>query len=499
MRITAPVLTVFRRAPARRTWQERVAHRQQPAPGSTGHATGGTAVLDRPNDAGVIEPPETLAAEGDGERTPAGDANLPERWEGTVILEGVRTSDARQIKEGALSWRPLPLPLMFQKETQPGHWESVMAGNIETLERRDGGVIWGTGRLDLGSEDGREAARQMQENLLRWVSADVSVEEWELIEEGECDLEDILFGGGEDCVIVEQINKGDVMGATLCYFPAFEDAVVEPAAALVAAAGPVGDKRRYVRTQPLEWANDSLVASLVASLGVESPPAEWFEDPALTEPTPFTVTDDGRVFGHLALWGTCHIGRDDVCIEPPHSATDYAYYMLGEPPVEGVAGVGKITMATGHAALDLRYQQAVSHYDDTGTVVCEVASGEDDHGIWVAGALSPGVDELSVRRLKASALSGDWRRIGGVLELVAVLAVNVPGYPVPRARSLVAGGEQLSLVASLGPQTAGPRQMAARVAGLEAEVRRLGQMLVPLRPAITAALQEQIRGDAAAN
>jgi hypothetical protein len=47
--------------------------------------------------------------------------------------------------------------------------------------------------------------------------------------------------------------------------------------------------------------------------------AAWFRNPHLDGPTPLTVTDDGRVYGHLALWGTCHTGFDGVCIEPPHS------------------------------------------------------------------------------------------------------------------------------------------------------------------------------------
>jgi hypothetical protein len=43
----------------------------------------------------------------------------------------------------------------------------------------------------------------------------------------------------------------------------------------------------------------------------------------------------------------------------------------------------------------------------------------------------------------ASDVSGDWRRIGSGLELVAVLAVNVPGFPKIRVK------EAYGLVASL--------------------------------------------------
>jgi hypothetical protein len=73
----------------------------------------------------------------------------------------------------------------------------------------------------------------------------------------------------------------------------------------------------------------------------------------------------------------------------------------------------------------------------------DVTAGEDDFGIWVAGALRPGLRAEDVRALMASDVSGDWRRIGGSLELVAVLAVNVPGFPKIRVK------ESLGLVASL--------------------------------------------------
>ena len=41
-----------------------------------------------------------------------------------------------------------------------------------------------------------------------------------------------------------------------------------------------------------------------------------------------------------------------------------------------------------------------------------------------------------------------WRKVGAGMELVAALGVNVPGFPVPRTRALVAGGQMQSLVAA---------------------------------------------------
>src|SRR5699024_7344050 len=39
--------------------------------------------------------------------------------------------------------------------------------------------------------------------------------------------------------------------------------------------------------------------SITAGAAPDSPPRGWFASPGLDEPTPITVTEDGRVFGHL--------------------------------------------------------------------------------------------------------------------------------------------------------------------------------------------------------
>jgi hypothetical protein len=110
---------------------------------------------------------------------------------------------------------------------------------------------------------------------------------------------------------------------------------------------------------------------------------------------------------------------------------------------------GVITLGTLHAGQKLNGKAALSHYENTGAAVADVAAGEDIHGIWISGALRPTVTEKEMRELRGAALSGDWRRINGNLELVAALAVNTPGFPVIRASAFVAeDGEQMSLVAA---------------------------------------------------
>jgi hypothetical protein len=191
-------------------------------------------------------------------------------------------------------------------------------------------------------------------------------------------------------------------------------------------------------------------------------PGGYFKNPELVGPTPFTVTEDGRVYGHVATWDTCHIGLpiDDEaqeCTTAPHSETNYAYFLTGEVQTDlGPVAVGQITMGGGHAADRMGVRAATSHYDSTSTAVADVTAGEDEHGIWVAGALRSNVSEDQVHSLRAAAISGDWRRVAigreGNLEMVAALAVNVPGFPIPRPSMLVAsGGETLSLVAAAIP------------------------------------------------
>lgn len=191
--------------------------------------------------------------------------------------------------------------------------------------------------------------------------------------------------------------------------------------------------------------------ALVASLPEgERPPASWFEDPQLTGPSALSVTEDGRVFGHLATWGTCHVGFPSECVEPPRSKVDYARFMTGAFLTrDGEVPVGTITLGTGHADRKLKAAAAVAHYDDTGTAVAYVAAGEDEFGIWVAGKMKLGYTPEQEESLRAASLSGDWRRSGGNLELVAALAVNVAGFPIERvALAASASGELESLVAA---------------------------------------------------
>jgi hypothetical protein len=106
-------------------------------------------------------------------------------------------------------------------------------------------------------------------------------------------------------------------------------------------------------------------------------------------------------------------------------------------------------MDTGHAALRANAKVAAAHYDNTGAAVADVAVGEDAFGIWFSGVLRPTITDDQLHALRASGrISGDWRTIGGNLEMVAGLVVNVPGLPIPHTMVASADGVQTALVAA---------------------------------------------------
>jgi 2'-5' RNA ligase len=225
-----------------------------------------------------------------------------------------------------------------------------------------------------------------------------------------------------------------------------------------------GEHKAAAEEMPFDAEKEQGVAvTLVAAGAGHRGPAAWFSNPNLTEPTPLTVTEEGRVFGHIAQWGTCHIGFDGVCVEPPRSQTNYGYFTTGSVLLDDGSFVrtGVLSVGGGHAAPGLRWRAAIEHYDSTSTAVSDVAVGDDEHGIWVAGWVRPGATDEQITTLRASAISGDWREIGDNLELVAALSVNTPGFPVRVAAS---NGRQVALVAAgMVQQVAPPEEFNMEV------------------------------------
>jgi hypothetical protein len=182
-----------------------------------------------------------------------------------------------------------------------------------------------------------------------------------------------------------------------------------------------------------------------AAADIHRPPADWFTDPQLDGPTPLTIEDNGRVFGHLALWSTCHRGFDSQCVTPPQDATEYEeFHDNARVMVDSgeLIGVGCLTFDVSHADARASADVAKRHYDHSGTVAAFVRAGQDEHGVWVAGAERPGLTKDQRELMRRLSLSGDWRPKGGSYFLIAAQAVPVPGFPI---RARVASNEVVEL------------------------------------------------------
>ncbi|WJY99297.1 hypothetical protein CHAN_03345 [Corynebacterium hansenii] len=361
-------------------------------------------------------------------------------WSGVLAPIDKPTGDGRVIDSDAdIKFREFPLPLMFQRATSAGHDTAVVVGKISTAVV-EGGAIHATGEL-FDTDDAAEARELLAEGVIR-PSVDM------------CDMVvDFTVVDGDGKKVDPEVDEWDpswsetmhvrsatIMAATLVSKPAFAEAKIV-----------LGDE--VASPDDAEEETAALVASAVALAPVDAAvDSAAFADPGLDGPTALTVTDDGRVFGHLALWGTEHVGIGRG-VTPPHSKTDYALFHVSTVATdEGPISVGRLTVGCGHAGPRDGAHAATEHYDQTGTCWAYVRAGEDAHGIWVAGIINPDADTATVRAGASAPLSGDWRSVGGNLELVAALSVNTPGFPVPRAYAAAEGAEMSLVAAAVMPR-----------------------------------------------
>lgn len=401
-----------------------------------------------------------------------------------LIPENQLTDDpSRRFPVGPIGWRDGRIPFTFSDREGDPHMEAVHVGNLFNLRRESiDGTMWVVADLDWDTDElAVEAKRLVDEDRITGVSISPS------------DLEAFLICGTPDNPTAESVRAlaelfnpescpeenwteawiNIVIGsATLLMGPAFEDAEVIAAGVPVASEGLETEpfnvltattmtvtqpNINYVSTSPMVTLStlavevqEAFKEGVQAAADLKRPPADWFTDPTLDGPTALTIDDDGKVAGHLALWSTCHRGFGNDCVTPPQDATDYAEFhdnarvMLdtGE-----LLGVGCLTVDVSHADMRASAEEAKRHYDHSGTTVAQVRAGQDEHGVWLAGAVVPWATPAQIEKLRRLSLSGDWRPKGGSYFLIAAQAVPVPGFPI---RAKVASGIQVSLT-TIGP------------------------------------------------
>ncbi|MGI5216275.1 phage minor head protein [Nocardia sp. CA-290969] len=381
----------------------------------------------------------------------------------TAVLAhlGVPTDDGRMLAADiALRFRDTPLPLRWQRQDIPMHGEAFTVGAIDSISVQGSEVI-GAGHL-IDTAEAAEAALQIREGVTA-PSVDLADVEWEIRDDKGnpiLDFDDVE----EDAKLLAVTTSAIVTAATLVAIPAFGNTSItldqESDEELVAAAATTprfGATTITLDDDVIDTPADTadVDKQLLAAAAVRPwfrPSGTMFADPGFTEPTPLHMTDDGRIQGHLAVWGICHVGISDRCVTAPRSATAYAHFHVSSVETsDGVRlPVGRLTVGGGHAGHGLDARAASEHYDTLCTSWAYVRAGEDAHGIWVSGVPHPAATDEQVRDGLSAPLSGDWRSVGGHLELVAALSVNTPGFPVLRARE--EEGRVKVLVASLAPR-----------------------------------------------
>lgn len=363
---------------------------------------------------------------------------LQETWSSPAgVAFSEPTGDGRDFTGVVWSWRDpatVPVPLMLQTSTEWGHDGAELAGFVSSFEDR-AGTLFATGGLH-DSETGIQFR-----DLLVAGPFGVSLD---------CGAAEVT----EECLVMGEDEWGtycaesvahfltyETIGITGTPFPAFKNATIALDTAQVPAAP--------IPAPPAV----PVPAPMAASVPV-APPRAWFFEPEPQEgdprlvrqrdgsyACPLTVTADGQVYGHLARWGQCHVGFADACVTPPDSPDGYKHFHVGAVLCDDGSEVatGPLTVGADHARLrGVLAPDARDHYANTGLQWANIRVKDGEFGPWLAGAVRPGLTDEVLAVARASAPSGDWRPIDGHRELIGILSVPVPGFPVARATALAA-------------------------------------------------------------
>lgn len=402
---------------------------------------------------------------------------MSRRWRGVLAVENEQTGDGRIFAPGSLVWADLPLPLALLAGDQHGNPDAgPVVGNIDRIERQ-GDDVMGWGVIDDSVPEAADALRRLSEGTApfgqRW-GLSIDGDDWQvqvvMTDPAEAEaLDDVLLlasGAGryrpgvliaaagdpdvepapaqvlmEDAsgAIIERVTHLRIRGVTMCAVPAFAGAYLEldpdagltedPEPEVVLAAGTTP-----APPPPSAWFRFS---------ENDVPEADWVDQGGGLAAVPLTVTDDGQVYGHLAVWGSCHIGYPGECVTAPPSPSSYAQFHQGVVDTdEGPVNVGQLVVGCDHADARLFAQGARDHYAHVAMAWADVRVTDGEFGPWVAGAARPGLTPEQVRVVRAAGISGDWRAFDGALDLVGIQSVSVRGFPVRRedSHALAASG-----------------------------------------------------------
>lgn len=375
------------------------------------------------------------------------------RFAGPALIEGELSGDGRMFEHGALNWDGM-LPFDFVWDREEGDHTAMIVGFVDTMQRREGGVIWVEGGLSETDDPETQAAiTRVIEILnegatgvsLRWdaVSVEVRVKK-SIIDAQIAEMEkmmsdepmtppDLELSADGSRVIVAKFSVDDAIEVTTSARPRH--------LALVDTAAWSDAKIALITTGAIA------AAGIAGDWGDRNP---WFDDPKFgeisTDPRlrydpergvwscPPTVilegSEAGRAFGHITPMGICLRGRPERCVTPPDG--DLEGFMRGRAPAAGGRRTGVICCGGGssHCDVGIGAALATQFYDSVGHALVDVRVGRDRYGVWFAGMVRPGADPNDIYSFSASDVSGHWEYSQrGRMTLVGLPSVNVGGFP----------------------------------------------------------------------
>lgn len=398
----------------------------------------------------------------------------------TLMYVNKRTMDGRRIEKSGFDGGEFPHPFMFQFTFQPAHLGSNPVGRFDKINVLKSGKVEAFGWI-LDNDEGQRAALLIETKSQRGVSVDLGVSKYEVRWNEKTEKIEFDF------------LETTLTGVTGVAFPAFADAKAAfddlNATDLAAAVAVLPDMLVWDVDDDeslnitASYATDDLAAAAgVGELVIPTLKAAHHQRPATDGlPFPLRVTTDGRVQGWVATWGQCHIGIDGKCITPPRSRTGYALFATRLAPFDDGEDrwVGPLVLGAKHAPGELDYEATAEYYGNACRAWADVTIGEDEHGIWVSGSVRPGTSEDDIRAGMLAAVSGHWKPYKGSMEMIAILSVNAPGFPVPRPRAGVAAAGVYDLTAAgvLEPELDASTMTSPEVAVL---VKRVDALLSEL-------------------
>lgn len=381
-------------------------------------------------------------------------------WEACLVTEGEATDEVfpmddegsvvrgRFIPPGVLTWREPPLPGGFAvspigSPADNGHMGAPVACTATEIFR-DGNKVMARGPY-LDNADGAALKAAVDGGAPIGPSIDLGASDvWEITTDADGTSRQTLIEGSIAgfCVLPYEAQHSTWFRSV----PDAETPAPETMPDEVPAVVPI--------------AASGLTACGAGNGGPIHPPAEWFQPPVMDGPTALHVTEEGRVWGHLAGPG-CHIGIPGQCVTvAAGTSRDFTEFHHGPEDGQGIVladgsrlRVGALTLSGGHADLRASATQAKAHYDESRSVVAFLRATWDDKNDLpaIAGAVLPNVPEDKLQILRALGQSGDWREpdgyraqevwrtIDGKPTLIAATVVPVEGFPKMR-RAIAAAG-----------------------------------------------------------